>query len=167
MDKYEPTLLNDNIVDKFGLTSLSSNMEDYIEAIALIADEKRIVRVKDIAKKLNIKMPSVTAALNKLRKIELIEYEKYGYIELTELGNTLADKVCCRHNCLSEFFEEVLLLNKEEAEKNACRIEHHISPKACRRVSNLLNFYKSEKETDKEWIGQLHSFFDLTDESSS
>ena len=49
--------------------------------------------LKKIAKELNIKMPSVTAALNKLKDLKLIEYEKYGYIELTVKGKEIAELV--------------------------------------------------------------------------
>ncbi len=68
----------------FESTDLSANMEDYMETISLLSSRNRVVRVKDIAKTLKITMPSVTAALNKLREKDLIYYEKYGFIELTD-----------------------------------------------------------------------------------
>ena len=126
-------------IDKlYGNTDLTPNMEDYIEKIAFLSEANDVVRVRDIAAILKIKMPSVTAALNKLKEQGLIEYEKYGNIELTSRGGMIAQRVISRHLCLKEFFFTVLKLPEEQAENEACRIEHHISPETCKRINRLL-----------------------------
>jgi DtxR family transcriptional regulator, Mn-dependent transcriptional regulator len=141
--------------EKYMSTKLSSNMEDYLEKISMLADEKKVVRVKDIASRLEIKMPSVTAALNKLKELGLIEYEKYGYIELTRKGKQTADRICHRHYCLTDFFSEILKVEINAAEKVACNLEHDISPKACSQIHKFLEFYRDEKKVKKEWIKKL------------
>jgi DtxR family Mn-dependent transcriptional regulator len=141
--------------EKYMGTQLSSNMEDYIETISMLADEKKVVRVKDIASRLEIKMPSVTAALNKLKELDLIEYEKYGYIELTRKGKQIAERVCLRHYCLTDFFSEILKLKEPDAEEVACKLEHEISSEACSRIHKFLVFYRGEKKGKKEWIKKL------------
>ena len=52
-------------------------MEDYLEAIYNLDKEKRVVRVRDIAKRLGVKMPTVTNMLKTLSKKGMIDYEKY------------------------------------------------------------------------------------------
>ncbi len=136
-------------------TTLSPHMEDYIEAIAVLADTNKVVRVKDIAAILKIKMPSVTSALNKLKEMDLIEYEKYGYIELTDAGDIIAKRVMSRHMCLKEFFIKVLQLPAHAAEQEACKIEHHISAETCKRIHRLLIYFRSEEAADKEWTRTL------------
>lgn len=143
-------------IDKlYGNTDLTPNMEDYIEKIAFLSETNRVVRVRDIAAILKIKMPSVTAALNKLKEQGLIEYEKYGYIELTSRGGIIAKRVISRHLCLKEFFFNVLKLPEEKAEDEACRIEHHISPETCKRIHKLLIYYKSDEDKHRDWIREL------------
>lgn len=143
-------------IDKlYGNTDLTPNMEDYIEKIAFLSETNRVVRVRDIAAILKIKMPSVTAALNKLKEQGLIEYEKYGYIELTSRGGIIAKRVISRHLCLKEFFFNVLKLPEEKAEDEACRIEHHISPETCKRIHKLLIYYKSDEDKQRDWIREL------------
>lgn len=143
-------------IDKlYGSTDLTPNMEDYIEKIAFLSESNRVVRVRDIAAILKIKMPSVTAALNKLKEHGLIEYEKYGYIELTSRGGIIAKRVISRHLCLKEFFHHVLKLPEDKAEEEACRIEHHISPESCKRIHKLLLYYKSDEDKHKDWIREL------------
>ncbi len=103
----------------FETTELSANMEDYIEAIAVLARENRVVRVKDIARYLDIKMPSVTAALGKLKEKGLVNYEKYGYAELTEEGTKAATTVSRKHAFLKDFFHDVLRMGKDLSDEEA------------------------------------------------
>ena len=136
-------------------TGLTPHMEDYVEAIVMLSATNKVVRVKDIAKKLNIKMPSVSAALAKLKEMELIEYEKYGYVELTERGQDLADRVLKRHNCLIDFFTNVLQIDCGTADGEACKVEHDLAPNTCSQLHRFLEFYKAEESSGSEWIARL------------
>ncbi|HOO73272.1 MAG TPA: metal-dependent transcriptional regulator [Spirochaetota bacterium] len=149
--------MHENRHDLCSDTGLTSNMEDYIETIWLLSKEKKVVRVKDIAGSLEIKMPSVTAALNKLKEMELIEYEKYGFIELTEKGKTAAQKVYGRHSCLRDFFHKVLQIDLDQANADACRVEHVLSPDACSRLSSFLDFYSGEQKKESKWVHKLET----------
>ncbi|MBN1531846.1 MAG: metal-dependent transcriptional regulator [Spirochaetes bacterium] len=139
----------------FQSSSLSPNMEDYMEAIVVLSEKHRVVRVKDIAQSLNIKMPSVTAALNKLKDQKLIDYEKYGFVELTEKGKEIAERIYFRHRSLMEFFSDVLMLEAEMAEMQACKVEHLLSPEAFLKLYNLLKFVKTEREAGREWTRRI------------
>lgn len=143
---------NDAIKEEgfFNDSGLTPNMEDYLETISVLAKKNRVVRVKDIAKKLKVKMPSVTSALQKLKERGLIDYEKYGYVDLTEEGIKLADRVYSRHSCLADFFENVLKIGKKEADAEACRVEHHLSPQSCRQLKRLVEYMNSDA-TDGQW----------------
>lgn len=136
-------------------TGLSSNMEDYMETIVILASENRVVRVKDIARRLGIKMPSVSAALAKLKEMSLIEYEKYGFVELTEEGQKIADCVLKRHTCLADFFSTVLQIDCEAADGEACRVEHCLSSKTCSQLHRFLDFYKAEEAEGNDWVERM------------
>jgi len=151
------TLSHNELKERYQETGLTSHMEDYMEAIAMLMVDNRVVRVKDIAKKLDIKMPSVTAALNKLKDMELIEYEKYGFIELTEKGEQVANNVYNKHTCLSEFFEKILLMTPENADSEACRVEHDLDTETCIRLHRFLDFFNQEAEGKEGWIDRLRT----------
>ncbi len=138
-------------------TDLTPHMEDYIERIAILSRNNRVVRVKDIAAELKIKMPSVTSALNKLKELGLIDYEKYGYIELTPTGSIISDRVLSRHICLTEFFSRVLKLPSDRAEAEACKIEHHITPDLCKRIHKFLIYFRKEESAGKDWTSELNT----------
>ncbi len=69
---------------------LSASLEDYIEAIYHIVEEKLVARSKDIATRLDVSRASVTEALRALAKKELINYAPYEAITMTEQGRKIA-----------------------------------------------------------------------------
>ena len=80
---------------------LSSSIEDYLEAIGSLERENRVARVKDIAERLDVQMPSVTGALKVLRGKGLVNYERNSYITLTEEGLKIADSISLKHKRLA------------------------------------------------------------------
>ena len=87
---------------------LTPVMEDYLEAISDLDQEKKAIRVRDIAKKLGVKMPSVTSMLRTLKGRGLIHYEKYEYVELTDSGATVGLEMRRRHEVLFRFLVDIL-----------------------------------------------------------
>jgi DtxR family Mn-dependent transcriptional regulator len=118
----------------------SASMEDYLEAIAKLAEKRKAVRVKQLSDRLGVKMPSVTSALKKLSEQELVEHERYGRIKLTQEGRKLARDVISRHEALTRFFGRALGIDGKTAEEDACRIEHVISPLSMERLAKFVEF---------------------------
>lgn len=106
---------------------LSPSMEDYLEAIFELDKHKRVVRVKDVAEKLSVTMPSVNGALKNLESQGLVKHEKYDYIELTKTGERQASKISSKHHVICTFLKEFLGVDSDTAEQDACRIEHVLS----------------------------------------
>jgi DtxR family Mn-dependent transcriptional regulator len=119
---------------------LTPSLEDYLEAILQLEEKNRVARVKDIAEKLSVQMPSVTGALKNLKSKGMIEYEKNSYINLTAHGKELAEIVLKKHLILVNFLENILLLDTEKAEEEACRIEHSIDQDTAKRIKNLSSY---------------------------
>ena len=120
--------------------SLSASLEDYIEAISHIVDEKKVARGKEIAKRLKVSRASVTEALRSLSKKGLVNYEPYEVITLTEKGKVVAEDVIRRHEALKEFFVKVLAIDETIAEESACRIEHAAPPEVIERLIRLVKY---------------------------
>jgi DtxR family Mn-dependent transcriptional regulator len=124
-------------------SKLSASTEDYLEAIYLISKDRKVVRVKDISATLGVSMPSVNQALNVLKEKNLIQHEKYGYIELTEPGKKRAGEIYSRHEVLFKFFKEILNVPSEIADRDACMMEHSISPES---LEKLVSFVSENKK---------------------
>ncbi len=130
---------------------LSASLEDYLEVIYHLERSNRVARAKDIADQMNVQRASVTGALKALAGRGLVNYTRYSYITLTETGRKIAREVIRRHQTLKEFFMTTLQLGPEDAEANACRIEHAIAPEAIDRLVSFLEFMKLCPRTGTDW----------------
>lgn len=120
-------------------------MEDYLERIYVAQLEKGVVRVKDISKLMNVRMPSVNNAIAMLKKHNLVTQEPYGYIEITDEGKEMAKKILNRHNVLTELFIS-LGIPSDVAEHDACCVEHVISEETFLRLEEHLKKKKERGE---------------------
>ncbi len=130
----------------------SPSMEDYLEAISVLARGRKVVRVTQISNMLGVKKPSVTSALKKLREANLIEHERYGYVELTSDGQRVADDVFRRHEILRHFLVEILGIDQERASEDACKMEHAISSVTAEKLSKFVDFVLSRPQGEPEWL---------------
>ena len=95
--------------------------EDYLEAILMIKNDCGIVRSIDVAHKL-----SVSRAMGILKDEGFIYFDESQHILFTEKGLQKAQNIYNRHRLLTEFLMKVTGVSEEQAEKNACRVEHVI-----------------------------------------
>jgi len=120
--------------------AISASLEDYLETIFHLVEEERVARVRDIAARMNVQMPSVTGALHSLAAKDLVNYDPYSYITLTPRGEALAREVVRRHEVLTAFLTDFLGLDPETADRNACHMEHAIEPVV---LSRLVEFVET------------------------
>ena len=140
------------------MTTLTESAEDYLEAILIIDEKKKVVRIKDIAKHLNVKMPSVAVMINKLAKKNLVRHERYGYVELSEEGLQQAKLIYKRHKILFNFFHNFLGVDTSIAEEDACKIEHYLHPKTLKRMLKFLEFIETCPEEKPLWLSNFYTF---------
>jgi len=107
--------------------SITSSMEDYLEAILEITRESGSARISEIAEKLDIAASSVSEVIGKLAQMQLVTQKKYGPVLLTSKGRDYAEDISCRHKMIKEFLTNVLGVEDEIAENDACMMEHVIS----------------------------------------
>ena len=118
--------------------NISSSLEDYLEAIYEIYTQKNGVKAIDISKKLGVGRSSVTEALKTLAQKHLVNYSRYGVLSLTAAGEEAAKNVIERPKTLYNFFKNTLNLDENEAQENACRVEHVLSEKAFQALINFV-----------------------------
>lgn len=122
---------------------ITPTMQDYLEAIGQLGSEEQVVRVKNIARELRVKMPSVTEALKTLARDGLIRHEKYGYVQLTRKGENIAEEIYSRHQTLFKFLNEILGIDPRTADEDACRMEHTISSTALKKLIEFIKTLES------------------------
>jgi len=120
--------------------NLSASLEDYLETIYNIIQEKKAVRAKDIAARLKVSNASVTGALRALAKKKFLNYAPYDVITLTPEGEKIAREIARRHQVLKDFFVKVLAVDAAQANEAACKLEHGISPEIINRLVQFIEF---------------------------
>lgn len=107
--------------------------EDYLEAVLVLQKKKVMVRSVDLARHMGFSKPSISHAVGVLKNGGFLTVDEEGYFHLTEDGREVAEKIYERH----QFFTEQLVavgVDRETAERDACRIEHAISEEAFQKL---------------------------------
>jgi DtxR family Mn-dependent transcriptional regulator len=133
-------------------TWLSDSLEDYLEIILALEKRNKVARVKDIAEEMGVLRGSVTSALKKLGQKDLINYEPYNYITLTPKGAAIAKEVRRRHDVIKDFLINVLQINPEKAEINACRMEHVMDKTCVDRLVQFIKYIHTRAQIRTDWM---------------
>jgi DtxR family transcriptional regulator, manganese transport regulator len=134
-------------------------IEEYVEAIYTLEMRSGRAHTTDIALILNIKPPSVTEMLQKLHDMDLVIYEPYRGAKLTPPGMKMAQELMQSHKTLVEFFE-IIGIDNETAEVDACQIEHHVAAKTMKQLRKFVEFIQ-KAPCEPIWVKHFE-YFDKT-----
>ncbi|MBT2690106.1 transcriptional regulator MntR [Bacillus sp. ISL-47] len=120
------------------------SMEDYIEQIYMLIEDKGYARVSDIAEALSVHPSSVTKMVQKLDKDEYLVYEKYRGLILTPKGKKIGKRLVYRHELLEQLLR-IIGVKEENIYEDVEGIEHHLSWDAIDRVGDLVQFFEEDE----------------------
>ncbi len=127
------------------------SMEDYLERIYKLIDEKGYARVSDIAEGLEVHPSSVTKMIQKLDKDNYLIYEKYRGLVLTSKGQKVGKRLVDRHHLLEEFLT-MIGVSEENIYKDVEGIEHHLSWDSITCIETLLEYFKRDTTRGEELL---------------
>ena len=116
---------------------IKESAENYLESILVIKKQRGTVRSIDIANDLGVSKPSVSVAMKNFREEGYITVDENGYIDLTEKGLKIANRVYERHEIISEALI-ALGVSRKTALDDSCKIEHVISEETFSRIKEFL-----------------------------
>jgi len=119
------------------------SMEDYLERIYKLIDEKGYARVSDIAEGLEVHPSSVTKMIQKLDKDNYLIYEKYRGLVLTNKGKKMGKRLVDRHDLLESFLT-VIGVQEENIYKDVEGIEHHLSWDSITCIETLVEYFRRD-----------------------
>jgi Mn-dependent DtxR family transcriptional regulator len=129
----------------------TDRMEDYLEVIYELIQQKGYATTADISKYLNVSSPSVTKMVKKLDENQYLIYEKYRGLRLTKAGTHIAKTIQEKHSLFAEFLK-IIGVDDETAHLDAEGIEHHLHPTTIKRLEK---FIKALKKRDPKLIDDL------------
>lgn len=128
---------------------LTSSMEDYLEMIYRICLENGYVRVNQLSEKLNVRPSSTTKVVQKLSELGLVDYQRYGIIQLTEDGKSIGEFLLERHEIIETFLRNIGV--KETLLKDTELIEHDVSLSALEAIDSLNKFLSDNPQVKKQY----------------
>jgi DtxR family manganese transport transcriptional regulator len=123
-----------------------SRLEDYLEAIYNLNEEKGYVSAADISDRLGVKPPTVSNMVVNLARKGYLEHERYRGMRLTPSGEKVARSVIKRHQVISDLIS-MLGVDDQTAYVDTEGIEHHVHPSTLRRLERLADYLRENPQT--------------------
>jgi len=122
--------------------TVSSQAEEYLEAIYRLEQKGGFARTMELAKSLNVVPGSVTNTIENLKRKGLVIHRPYKGVKLTENGRKIASSVLRRHRLAERLLTDILHLDWSEVHDQACKLEHALSPEILKPLEKALGHPK-------------------------
>ena len=126
--------------------SLTQKMKDYLVGISEIEEKKPVARVGEIADILGVKGPSAHVMVKMLAERKLVKYEKYGYINLTEKGQEIANDLKLKNDLIKKFFIRYLGIDEKTATEDAQKVRNVLSYDTFIKLKKYLYFLENRPD---------------------
>lgn len=117
---------------------LTNSQEEYLVAIYDLSIQDKNVRVTDIAKRLNITKPSVNKAINNLKELEFVNYEKYSNVSLTSSGEEMAKEILRKQDIIYIFLNKIVGVEDKIALEESIAMKHVISEDTTEKLNKYI-----------------------------
>ncbi|WP_077619604.1 metal-dependent transcriptional regulator [Bacillus sinesaloumensis] len=117
---------------------ISAKQEKYLVEIYANLNEDGFTRVSQLAKSLDVSVPSVSKMARKLKEEGFIEFQRYGMITLTPKGNEIVKQVRSNHDVLARFFQ-LIEVEEDSIKEEVNKIESYISHEVIKKLDNFLS----------------------------
>jgi DtxR family Mn-dependent transcriptional regulator len=130
--------------------------EEYVEIIFVLQNRNGSAKTGEISSEMGIRPSSVTEMLRKLQQEGFIQYEPYKGAQLTDTGEKLAQELMKKHKIIADFLE-IIGVQRDLAEADACQIEHHVTRKTLQRLGKFVEFINDAPHEPK-WIEHFNYY---------
>ena len=135
----------EDVWKQFEENDITHSAAHHLLAIMELREKRGYARVTDVAKHLNITTGSASTNLKSLKGKGLIEEDDNKFLCLSKEGDGLAKAIVFRNELVKKFFEKVLKVTPEQAEVDACKIEHLVSAETTAKLQKFLKEYLNGK----------------------
>ena len=129
---------------QFEQNPISHSAAHHIVAIVELLEHHGYARVSDVAKLLNITRGSASLTLKALKVRGLVAEDENRFLKLSGEGEKVASSVRGRALLIRRFFMDVLDIPSEDAEVDACKIEHLLSLATAERLAQFLRYFSAD-----------------------
>jgi Mn-dependent DtxR family transcriptional regulator len=131
-----------------------TRVDDYLEVVYDLINDKGYARPSDIAEQLNVRTASVTGMLQRLDRMGLIRYERYRGLTLTLDGELRAKTIQRTHRTILKFLR-VFGIEEKVAKEDAEGIEHHVNKTTIERISRFVEYVDEHPDWFQAFVRTL------------
>lgn len=128
---------------EFEQNEITHSIAHHLMAVDALINSQGYSRVTDVARYLNITKGSTSITLKHLKERGFIEEDSNRFIHLTEKGIRTVRGVIAKRHIIIKFLCDVLRVDPEQAEIDACKIEHLVSTKSGEQLLHFVQFILS------------------------
>lgn len=139
----------------FDENQLTHSAAHYLMTIHELVQERGYARVTDIAKALNITRGSCSISLKPLKKRGLVLEDENKFLTLSDEGRQLAELIEKNDELLEMLFRNFLGVDADQAEIDACKIEHLISIETSLKLRHLISFLQTKSPIVKKFLLEM------------
>ena len=120
----------------------AQTVENYLKAIfqaqMALQSTSELIPLGQLAAELGVVRGTATTMVRTLAESDLVKYEPYAGVRLTESGERLAALVVRRHRLIELFLVKVIGMNWTEVHEEAEHLEHAVSDRLIERIDEML-----------------------------
>ncbi len=143
---------------EFEHNEITHSIAHHLMAVNDLLHKHGYSRVTDVAKYLNITKGSASITLKHLKERGYIEEDLNKFVQLTQMGKHTVRAVIAKRKIIIKFLSEVLSVNPEQAEIDACKIEHLISQESGEQLLHFVQFISSGDKKTTAFMKDLKAY---------
>lgn len=136
----------------FEKNEVTHSMAHYLMAIQTLLAERGYARVTDVAEYLEITRASASVSIGGLKAKGLVEEDERHFLRLAPHSRDLVQQILANRRLLIRLLRDVLKIDATQAEEDACKTEHLLSPESGIRLFRLLRHIFG----DSERLARIH-----------
>jgi DtxR family Mn-dependent transcriptional regulator len=143
---------------EFDANVVTHSAAHHLMAIDDLVQRLGYARVSDVARQLNITRGSVSITLQPLKKAGLVLQDENRHLRLSPAGQKLVDAIKTKRHVIQRLLSELFGVDGQQAEIDACKLEHLVSNETARRMISFLAFLDSDRSAATEFLRRWSSF---------
>lgn len=142
---------------EFNENPVSHSMAHYLVTIRDLHERQGYARVSDVADELEVTKGTVSVQMRQLKDKGYVVEDDNRHLKLTDIGETVARQVIYNRTTFIQFLSKVLEIDPQQAEIDACKIEHLLSPETGHQILSLVQLLLSDDPAAKALLKKLKS----------
>jgi Mn-dependent DtxR family transcriptional regulator len=141
--------------EKNGITHSAAH---HLMTIYDLLDKHGYARVTDVARSLEITRGSASITLKALKEKGFVKEDENKFLRLSEEGERISHSIQSIKRIFEKFLIDVLEVEPEQAEVDACKIEHLLSRETGTKLLNFMGYLSSDKDRVKQFLADFRNY---------